>query len=74
VRLGALELLVILGVVLLFFGPKRLPGLGNAMGSAIRGFKRGISGHDDEPEGGPEKLPAPPADLAPPSSTPDRKA
>ncbi|MBI5542710.1 MAG: twin-arginine translocase TatA/TatE family subunit [Deltaproteobacteria bacterium] len=56
-RLGWLELLVILGVVLLFFGPSRLPGLGNALGSAIRGFKRGISGHEEEPSG-PEKLPA----------------
>lgn len=59
-RLGWLELLVILGVVLLFFGPKRLPGLGNALGSAIRGFKKGISGHPDEegaPGTEPEKLP-----------------
>jgi len=55
VRLGWLELLVILGVVLLFFGPKRLPGLGSALGSAIRGFKRGISGQDEAAP--PEKLP-----------------
>jgi sec-independent protein translocase protein TatA len=47
VRLGGFELLIILGVVLLFFGPKRLPGLGNALGSAIRGFKRGLSGTED---------------------------
>jgi len=73
VRLGWLELLVILGVVLLFFGPKRLPGLGNALGSAIRGFKRGIGGQD-EAEPGQEKLPAPPG--AGPSSprNPDAKA
>lgn len=59
-RLGWLELLVILGVVLLFFGPKRLPGLGNALGSAIRGFKKGISGQHDEASASavePEKLP-----------------
>ncbi len=48
-RFSGLELLIILGVVLLFFGPKRLPGLGNALGSAIRGFKKGISGSPDEP-------------------------
>jgi len=71
VRLGWLELLVILGVVLLFFGPKRLPGLGNALGSAIRSFKRGISGND-EPEASPEKLPAAPDSPAPPSH-PDHK-
>lgn len=51
-RLGWLELLVILGVILLFFGPTRLPGLGKSLGSAIRGFKRGVSGQDDAPESG----------------------
>jgi len=50
VRLGWIEILLILGVVLLFFGPKRLPGLGNSLGSAIRGFKRGISGQEDAAE------------------------
>jgi sec-independent protein translocase protein TatA len=57
VRLGWLEILVLLGVILLFFGPKRLPGLGNALGSAIRGFKRGISGHNDDPVAGKPALP-----------------
>lgn len=60
-RLGALELLVILGVVLLFFGPSRLPGLGNSLGSAIRGFKKGIAGNPDEDEEA-EKLPPGPVD------------
>jgi sec-independent protein translocase protein TatA len=47
VRLGWMEVLLILAVVLIFFGPKRLPGLGAALGSAIRGFKKGISGIED---------------------------
>jgi sec-independent protein translocase protein TatA len=68
VRLGWLELLVILGVVLLFFGPKRLPGLGNALGSAIRGFKRGISGAEDDAPSG-----APAQDKLPPPSPPETK-
>lgn len=38
------EHVVILGVVLLVFGPKRLPELGNSLGSAIHNFKRSISG------------------------------
>ena len=67
-RLGWLELLVILGVVLLFFGPKRLPGLGNALGSAIRGFKKGISGQEDDEAAPPEKLPAPPGSNDPPDT------
>ncbi len=50
-RLGWMELVLILGVVLLFFGPKRLPGLGNSLGSAIRNFKRGLSGSVEENEG-----------------------
>jgi len=69
VRLGWLELLVILGVVLLFFGPKRLPGLGNALGSAIRGFKKGISGQETQDEQ--DKLPPGPPTTP---SNPDTKA
>ena len=38
------DLIVILVVVLLFFGPKRLPALGRSIGSGIREFKAGISG------------------------------
>ena len=47
------ELLVILAVVLVLFGPAKLPDLGNALGRAIRGFKRGLAddeaGKDKEP-------------------------
>lgn len=38
------EHLLILGAVLLFFGPSRLPALGGTMGAAIRNFKSGLSG------------------------------
>lgn len=47
--LGIPELVVLVVIVLLFFGPSRLPGLGKAVGSAIRGFKKGVSS-DDEPK------------------------
>lgn len=46
-RLGWMEVLLILAVILIFFGPRRLPGLGAALGSAIRGFKKGISGIEE---------------------------
>lgn len=46
--LGVTEILLILGIALLFFGPSRLPGLGKSMGEAIRGFKKGIEGLDEE--------------------------
>jgi sec-independent protein translocase protein TatA len=48
---GPLELLIVLGIVLLIFGPKRLPGLGRQLGAGMREFKDSItskSGDDDE--------------------------
>ena len=61
-HLGWLEILLIVGVLLLFFGPTRLPGLGRSLGSALRGFKRSLSG-PDEPE---DKKPSlPPEDPRP---------
>jgi sec-independent protein translocase protein TatA len=37
--IGLPELLIIVVIVLIFFGPGKLPDLGSAMGKAIRGFK-----------------------------------
>jgi sec-independent protein translocase protein TatA len=48
--LGIPELVVLIVIVLLFFGPSRLPGLGKSVGSAIRGFKKGISSDDEVPK------------------------
>jgi sec-independent protein translocase protein TatA len=45
---GPLELLIVLGIVLLIFGPKRLPGLGRSLGAGMREFKDSISGKADE--------------------------
>jgi sec-independent protein translocase protein TatA len=42
------KVLFILGIFLLFFGPKRLPELGSSLGTAIRGFKQGLVGKGDE--------------------------
>jgi sec-independent protein translocase protein TatA len=44
------DLLVVLLIVLLIFGPKRLPGLGKQLGQGIREFKDSITGdsHDEE--------------------------
>jgi sec-independent protein translocase protein TatA len=50
--IGAPELLIVLVIVLLIFGPKRLPGLGRQLGAGMREFKDSISGKggsdDDE--------------------------
>lgn len=40
------QVLIVVGIILLLFGPKRIPGLGKSMGEAIRGFKKGLG--DDE--------------------------
>jgi sec-independent protein translocase protein TatA len=44
---GLTELLVILAIVLLIFGPKRLKNLGSDLGSAIKGFRTAVT--DEEP-------------------------
>lgn len=40
--------LLVLLIVLLIFGPSRLPEAGKGLGKAIRGFKEGLKGTDDE--------------------------
>ena len=42
--IGPTELIIVLVIVLLIFGPKRLPGLGRQLGSGMREFKDSISG------------------------------
>lgn len=52
--LGPTELIVLLVVVLLFFGPKRLPELGSAVGQGIKSFKKATSdpvAEDEEKKG-----------------------
>ena len=47
--LGLPELLIILVVLLLIFGARRLPELGSSLGKGIRSFKSSVTG-EDEPE------------------------
>ena len=48
---GWKELLVVLVIVLLIFGTKRLKNIGSDLGDAVRGFKKGVSGNEgDKPE------------------------
>jgi sec-independent protein translocase protein TatA len=59
------EHLLILGIILLIFGPRRLPELGNTLGKAIKNFKDSINAVEQAPHrrveahhsssGGPEK-------------------
>jgi sec-independent protein translocase protein TatA len=45
--MGATELMIILGIVVVLFGARRLPELGSGVGKAIRNFKSGLSGKDE---------------------------
>jgi sec-independent protein translocase protein TatA len=52
-NIGPTELIIVLVIVLLVFGPKRLPGLGRQLGSGMREFKDSITGKggsDDDDE------------------------
>lgn len=46
-NLGMGELLIILVIVLLIFGASRLPQIGEGLGKAIKGLKRGLNTDDD---------------------------
>ena len=45
--IGAQELLIVLGILLLIFGGTRLPQLAKGLGASIREFKRGTAGLDE---------------------------
>jgi len=54
-----MHLLLILGIALLVFGPKKLPELGKGLGESIRGFKEALKGEKEKPAD-------PPTDESPP--------
>jgi len=43
-----MHMLVVFGIALLVFGPKKLPELGKGLGESIRGFKSAMSAKEDE--------------------------
>ena len=43
------QLLIVLGIVILLFGTKKLRNLGSDLGSAIRGFKKSMNEEEDTP-------------------------
>lgn len=49
-NIGLPEIAIVLVIVLIIFGPKRLPELGQSLGRGIREFKGSLGGdHDDKP-------------------------
>ena len=74
--MGPLELMIILGIALLIFGPKNLPKLGKSLGQTVKNVREGMEGDDEEPkkmeaaeavaESAPAAAPAQPAPAAAP--------
>jgi sec-independent protein translocase protein TatA len=46
--LGTMEIVVIIAVVLLIFGPSKLPQLGSGVGKMLRGFKKEMKAIDED--------------------------
>jgi sec-independent protein translocase protein TatA len=64
------HLLLLLGLLLLLFGAKRLPEMGRSLGAGLRGFKDSINGDpaadtQEELEAGSEPVPASESERAP---------
>lgn len=54
-NIGPLEIIIVLVIVLIIFGPKRLPDLGRSLGRGMREFKDSVTGKDsDDDEDRPE--------------------
>ncbi len=70
--IGIWEILILLLVVLLVFGPKRLPEMGRSMGKGMREFKDSLTGKDDEEEDR-VQLPAPASEEPVATVTPPRE-
>jgi sec-independent protein translocase protein TatA len=67
---GPLEIAVVLIIVLIIFGPKRLPELGQSMGRGIREFKNSLTGDKDKdsPEEKRRELRASESESTPPAA------
>lgn len=48
-NIGWTEVILVLGVALVIFGPKKIPELGNALGRTLRGFKEELN-NQEEPD------------------------
>src|SRR6478736_2434255 len=67
--IGIWELLILLLVLLLVFGPKRLPEMGRQLGKGMREFKDSVSGKDDDDDPIDEVAQLPPAEPAATTTT-----
>jgi sec-independent protein translocase protein TatA len=70
-----MEILLLLLVMLLVFGPKRLPEMGRSLGRGIREFKESVTGEDKDDDDEPRKTElTPPPAAAPDATTTQRES
>ena len=64
------DILIIAGILLLIFGPKRLPQMGRSLGESMRGFKDAVTDRVDKQDAEAVKEQQAPAQLPPAQPTP----
>jgi len=57
------QLLIILAIVIMLFGTKRLKNLGGDLGSAVKGFRKSMAGDDDSDSTSDNKAESPSSEL-----------
>ncbi|MCW3016393.1 MAG: twin-arginine translocation protein TatA/E family subunit [Solirubrobacterales bacterium] len=75
-NIGPTELIILLVILLVIFGPKRLPGLGKQLGTGMRDFKDAVTSRHDADDEDDDEVPerpaltraAAPADATPPAA------
>ncbi len=55
-KAGIWELLIVLAIALLIFGPKALPKLGKSLGKTVGNFKKGLADDEDDEDEEPKKI------------------
>ena len=56
--IGPWEIAILLVIVLLVFGPKRLPEMGRSLGKGMREFKDSVTGKHEDEDAAPVEIPA----------------
>jgi len=69
---GPWELILLLVIVLIIFGPGKLPDIGNAVGKGIREFRKASNDLEESVRGEPKRPAAQPAEEPPPGDGSDR--
>lgn len=62
--IGPLELVIVLVIILVIFGPKRLPGLGRSLGQGMREFKDSVTSKSEQ-DAQPPELESPAGEPSP---------